>query len=204
MQNNHFSLIDHVLTNSPSTNTSTGVQISDISDHFFTITIPSFTKQACIPNTRTARNFSKGNIENFKLALRSHNWQATYACTPASSSFDTFWQDFEQHFNQHLPNCTIKSNKNRNKYLFTPELLESRKTKLQLHKLSLSNPTPENIHNYERHRNLYNTAVRQIKFSTTKPVYLTRSKILKKTWQILKEAVNLNTRYTILYLSNRI
>ena len=42
MHNNNFSLIDHILTNSPSTETKSGILISDISDHFFTFTLPNY------------------------------------------------------------------------------------------------------------------------------------------------------------------
>ncbi len=51
------------------------------------------------------------------------------------------------------------------KNFLTPELLEARKLKLNLHKLALSDPSPFNIQNYKRHRNIYNTAVRQSKTS---------------------------------------
>jgi exonuclease III len=45
IQNNNFSLIDHILTNSPSTKSQSGILISDISDHFFTFTLPDYLPQ---------------------------------------------------------------------------------------------------------------------------------------------------------------
>jgi len=63
IQNNHFSLIDHILTNSPSTESQAGVLISDISDHFFTFILPNYKKQHLPPATYTTRDFSTANID---------------------------------------------------------------------------------------------------------------------------------------------
>jgi hypothetical protein len=118
---------------------------------------------------------SASKIENFKLSLRAHSWNTTYSSNSASKSFDNFWQDFYQNFNNHFPLCTFSSNKNTSmiKNFLTPELLEARKRKLSLHKLALSDPSPFNIY-YET--NLAN--------SCNNP---------KKTWQLLKEAANLDS-----------
>jgi hypothetical protein len=193
IQNNHFSLIDHILTNTPNTNTKSGVLLSDISDHFFTFTLPAYTKQSVKPATFTGRCFSAANIEKFKLSLRSHSWLSTYASNTASESFETFWLGFKTHYDTHFPKHTARKHKQKIKNFLSPELIESRQTKLTLHKLSLTEPTPLNISNYKRHRNLYNTAVRQSKAQYFESNLASHSKDPKKTWKILKEAANLNT-----------
>ena len=195
IQNNHYSLIDHILSNSPNPNTKAGILLSDISDHFFTLTSPSYTKITHNPPSRTARNFNANNIANFKHSLRAQNWQNVYTSNTATDAFDNFWINFKRHFDTHFPICTFKSNKNRNrlKNFLTPELLESRKLKNYLHKLALSNPTPTNTLNYRRHRNLYNTAVRQSKALYYETNLAQSRKDPKRTWQLLKEAANLNT-----------
>jgi hypothetical protein len=137
-QGNHFSLIDHILSNTVNTNTNSGVLVSDISDHFITFTSPSYTKISRKQAMCTARNFSKQkHIKNFKLSLRAHSWNTTYSSNYAFESFDYFWQDFYQRFNTHFPLCTFSANKNTSKIknFLTPELLEARKQKLSLHKL---------------------------------------------------------------------
>jgi hypothetical protein len=50
IQHNNFSLIDHILTNSPSTKSQSGILISDISDHFFTFTLPDYHKSTQHPH----------------------------------------------------------------------------------------------------------------------------------------------------------
>ena len=96
----------------------------------------------------------------------------------------------------HFPLCTFSSNKNSNriKNFLTPELLEARKLKLKLHKLSLIDPTASNINNYKKHRNLYNTAVRQSRAAYYESNFAKYRKDPKRTWQILKEAANLDTK----------
>ncbi len=79
IQGNHFSLIDHILSNTVNTNTKSGVLVSDINDHFITFMSPSYTKISRKQTTCTARNFSKQNIEIFKLSLRAHSWNTTYS-----------------------------------------------------------------------------------------------------------------------------
>jgi hypothetical protein len=51
IQHNNFSLIDHILTNSPSTKSQSGILISDISDHFFTFTLPDYQKKHSAPTS---------------------------------------------------------------------------------------------------------------------------------------------------------
>ncbi len=79
MHSNNFSLIDHILTNSPSTETKTGILISDISDHFFTFTLPNYQKQHQPPTTYTARDFSTTNIDNFNKHLGQQPGKAPLA-----------------------------------------------------------------------------------------------------------------------------
>ena len=200
IQNSHFSLIDHIITNTPSQSTITGTLISDISDHFITFTTPKYTKIAKPPASKTARNFSKENIDRFKLSLRTLRWHSTFTSSSASESFDNFWEDFKAAYDTNFPECTFKTNKNctKIKNFLTPELLTSRNTKLTLHKLSLTHPTPENISNYKKHRNLFNSAVRRSKLSYFENNLTKHIKDPKKTWQLLKEAANFNsTSYSV-------
>jgi hypothetical protein len=62
-------------------------------------------------------------------------------------------------YDSHFPKFTIRANKNKH----TPELLTARQTKLQLHKLYLTAPTPENRAIYKQLRKEYNTAIRRQK-----------------------------------------
>jgi hypothetical protein len=72
----------------------------------------------------------------------------------------------------------------------TPGLLTSRNKKNTLHRVSLNNPTVLNLTNYKTYRNLYNKILR-----ASKKLYFTSNlkqniKNPKKTWDLLKEALN--------------
>ena len=193
IQDEHFSLIDHILSNTPSTNTQSGILVSDISDHFFTFTLPEYQKKREAPTSYTTRNFSDTNIENFRLALRNLTWDTTLGSNSVDESYTCFWADFKPIYDTHFPKITRKTNKNKQKIcnFLTPELLAARRTKLELHKLYLATPTPENKATYTQHRNAYNTAVRKQKAQYYEQS-LAASRNPKNTWSILKEAANLS------------
>jgi hypothetical protein len=155
IQNNHFSLIDHILTNSPSTESQAGILISDISDHFFTFILPEYKKQHQPPATYTTRDFSTANIENFKQTLRATTWQSTFSENTANTSYNAFWTEFKQAYDTHFPKVTRRSNRNKHKIcnFLTQELLQARNTKLELHKKYLATATPENKQSYTKYRN---------------------------------------------------
>jgi hypothetical protein len=192
IQNGHFSLIDHIITNSPSNNSDSGILINDISDHFTTFILPDYQKKRTAAKSTTTRIFNSTNIENFKLTLRNLTWRTTTDSIDTNTSYSYFWNDFKQAYDTHFPKITLKANKNKRRLnnFLTPELLAARSTKLELHKLSLASPTPTNIANYRKARNEYNTAVRRQKVLYYEDS-LSNSKCSKKTWTILKEAANL-------------
>jgi len=74
----------------------------------------------------------------------------------------------------------------------TEELLTARATKLELQKISIKNKTPEDTLKYIEHRNMYNTMLRQQKQKYYTENLELNIKNPKRSWQILKEAANLN------------
>ena len=75
----------------------------------------------------------------------------------------------------------------------TEELLSARKTKLNLQKIALKNKTLDDRNRYTAYRNYYNSLLRD-----TKKQYYTDNlnlnvKNSKRSWELLKEAANLNT-----------
>jgi hypothetical protein len=102
IQNNNFSLIDHIFTNSPSTKSQSGILISDISDHFFTFTLPDYQKKHSAPTSYTSRDFSNANIQRFRDTLRNISWQSTFNSDNADDSYNSFWTDFKQAYDTHF------------------------------------------------------------------------------------------------------
>jgi hypothetical protein len=193
IQHNNFSLIDHILTNSPSTKSQSGILISDISDHFFTFTLPDYQKKHSAPASYTTRDFSNANIQSFRNTLRNITWQSTFNSDNADDSYNSFWTDFKQAYDTHFPKVTRRTSKNKHKIcnFLTQELLQARNTKIELHKKYLANPTTESKAAYTKFRNEYNTAIRKRKAQYYEQS-LAASNSSKKAWEILKEAASLN------------
>jgi hypothetical protein len=72
----------------------------------------------------------------------------------------------------------------------TNGLLVSRKKKNELHKLSLTVPSVDNIQRHKIYRNLYNKLIRASKKLTIGEELRKNSKNPKKTWDILKEVTS--------------
>jgi hypothetical protein len=107
IQGSHFSLIDHIITNSPSNNSDSGILINDISDHFTTFILPDYQKKHTTAKSTTTRIFSNTNIENFKLTLRNLTWRTTTDSADVNDSYSHFWTDFKQAYDEHFPKITF-------------------------------------------------------------------------------------------------
>ena len=71
----------------------------------------------------------------------------------------------------------------------TKGLLKSRLKKLKLVDIKRKNPTEENINRYKRYRNVYNKLIRAAKQLYYKSALEMHKHDLKKSWQILREAL---------------
>jgi hypothetical protein len=186
----NMALIDHIFTIHKLSNISSGVIIEDLSDHF-----PNFI-QIPITMTKTkiknlfSRSFNATNTINFHNNLNNVGWNDVYACNDVNLAFDIFWDKFNTQFNISFPETKTKPNRNFykiNDYM-TSGLLTSRRSKILLYQLSITDPSPHNIFKYKTYRNLYNSLVR-----LSKKMYFTTNLELhkrnpKKTWDLLREA----------------
>jgi hypothetical protein len=78
----------------------------------------------------------------------------------------------------------------------TDELLNARLTKLNLQKIALKNKTQEDKDRYTAYRNYYNTLLRQSKQKYYSDNLNLNVKNPKRSWELLKEAANLNKSRT--------
>ncbi len=192
-QNSSHSLIDHILINSHSPEIITGTLILDISDHFLTfIQLPS-PHPLSYKKTQTNRDFNSQNVNRLRDSLKNLTWNDTLSCNDVDLSYNHFWDSFKPLYNLCIPIKTKKFNKNIHKISnhITQGILISRSTKLNLHKTSIISPTPENIAKYRTYRNLYNKLNRISKKLYYENNLKMAEKDPKKSWQILKEALNL-------------
>jgi len=166
----------------------------DISDHFMTFVqcpiklTPKPKKQ--IPT----RKFSKQNVGRFREHLKNLSWEDVLNNANIDESFNLFWTNFKSLFDLCFPLTQTKFNKNVHgiSNYITPGLLVSRQTKLKLLKTLIKTPNQVNSLAYKNYRNLYNKTLR-----ASKKLYYDNSLAKaknnpKKTWNIMKEALNLN------------
>ena len=146
------------------------------------------------PKNETKRLINEANTNNLKTALMHTDWTPVYIDENVDSSFNCFWGMFSALYSEHFPLTHVKFNKNKHRIngYMTEELLESRNTKLSLYKKAIKTKNPVDQNAYVLHRNAYNTLVRQSKQKYYKDNLMKNVKNSKRTWDLLKEAANLN------------
>ena len=182
------SLIDNILTNSKTTRLTSGSLVDDMSDHFMTFLQPALSKVKSKPKIVKSRTMNTVNINRFKTALSSLNWNNVLNSNDVDDCYDSFWDEFKSLFDIYLPLTTKKFSKNVHKIsdFMTGGLLISRKNKLSLHKLAVLNPSQENQEKYKKYRNLFNSLVRASKKLHYANELSTNKKNPKKLWETLK------------------
>jgi hypothetical protein len=190
MQNVSKSLIDHIHCNSLTNNITSGVFISDISDHFFTfIGSKSASAKHNKIKTTVSHYFSAVNLNLFKRELGGTDWNSVIQSNNVDSAFDCFWSSYSNLYKQTFPLKRKRFNKNFNSInkFMTAGLLISRKTKEKLHLLAVSNPLPMNINSYKTYKSVYQRTIRAAKKLYISDKITENAKNPKKTWQTLNE-----------------
>jgi hypothetical protein len=195
IQNNKSSLIDHIMTNTNLVEYNAGTIIDDISDHFINflqLTTEKTSKQKQKEDKK--RIINETTTANLKNALNITDWTPVYVDNNVDSSFNTFWDLFSSLYEEHCPIVRIKFNINKHRInnFMTEELLEARRLKQNCHKIALKSKSAEDKNMYIQHRNIYNTMLRQCKQKYYNDNLIKNKHNVKRSWQLLKEAANLN------------
>ena len=195
IQDTTHTLIDHILTNTNTNHIICGTLICDVSDHFLTFIQLSHKHHTSQPKAQLTRNFSDKNIQSFKLGLGTLNWTDVLNCNNVNTCYDMFWDNFNTLYELNFPKIKSCFNKNLHKIcnFMTNGLLVSRTTKIKLHKISIQHPTQANISKYKKYRNTFNSLIRASKKLYYESNLSKAKKDPKKTWALLKEAMNLNS-----------
>jgi hypothetical protein len=168
MYNNSNSLIDHMLCNDKSTSLNSGSIIDDLSDHFITFLQPNVTRK------RSSKNDSKmikrrlvtvENLTKLQDSLKNLQWNDVLQTNDVNDCYQTFWTNFKLLYDLHIPVTSTRLNRNYHRVnsFMTTGLMTSRRTKINLLKISLVDPSDANLQNYKRYRNLYNKLLRLAK-----------------------------------------
>jgi len=174
-------IIDHVLTNAKTTVFESVIFTSMISDHFPIFHFCNFSKTKPQEPIYRCRNFSTNNINSFKQALNSINWNSMSPMVSPQDCYDYFSDIFSSLYNLYFPLVTKKVSKKFNKInpWMTNGLLTSRRQKIFLCKQNLLDPTAHNLSIYKNFRNLY-AKLRPVKNSIINSNYSNIKQIAKK------------------------
>ncbi len=186
------SLIDHIVTNSRASVFETAILVSKLSDHFPIVFFIKNQKTSNNPNFITYQNFSEEAISGFKNNLKNINWNFLNTNDSVQKQYDDFSDVFFSLYNISFP--PIRKSINRNNHSYNPwmtkGLLISRTTKIKLCKLSFLYPFEPHISNYKIYRNLYASILRTSKKIHYQHALTKYQADAKKTWQILRKAIN--------------
>jgi hypothetical protein len=198
MQNGTSSLIDHILSKDNARNICSGSIIDDLSDHFITFLQPDFNKRPKANKVKqqkiTRRLVTVENLTNLQNDLKNLHWNEVLATDNVDDCYTSFWTTFKLLYDLHIPTVHVRLNRNYHKInnFMTKGLLTSRRTKVNLLKISLVSPTEDNVQNFKRYRNLYNKLIRIVKKNDINERLEQNKKNPKKTWEILNEITGKN------------
>ena len=186
------SVIDHILTNSQAENFESVILVTKLSDHF-PIFHFSNAKNVSAKKTKISyRDFSDVNTARFSESIRAISWNRITSIDNANNSFDEFSNIFHELYNLHFP--LLQKKLNRNTHGFEPwmsrGILVSRLTKISLCKESVKNPRDQIINKFKTYRNLYNKVIKASKKMYFQSELIKHQSNLKKTWSLLRKAVN--------------
>jgi hypothetical protein len=196
---NSATLIDHFVTNIPLHDYMCDILTSRISDHFPIIfSLPYTHKTKDKPKFVRKRIFNTSNENRFKETLNNISWNSIREDNDVQSAYNTFSDTFTNLFDIHFPYKTFKFNRNHHKIdpWITKGLLISRKNKLRLASNHAKNPNELNKTTFNSYRNLYNRFIKAAKRKYFDDQFQKNIKNLKKTWELIRTAVDPNTNFS--------
>ncbi len=165
--------------------------ISDISDHFPTFLLNGKYYKPLEQPHQFSRNFSLQNLNNFKRALSEQDCSPVYDINDVDPSYDSFWMIYNRLYNNCFLSSRVKFNKHFHKKnnFMTLSLLNSRKTKLNLHKASIESPTALYIQLYKNYRKIFQKTLRAAKKLDILEKLCNSKNNPCATWKILNDVI---------------
>ena len=197
ISDNSATLIDNIFFNSLYSDVSSGIIVSDLTDH-----LPIFALLSNMSTTKTQptnfgfRNMSESNINRLRERLRSVNWSTVYNQRDANLSFDTFLNILSSNYNATIP--LSKPNRSYYKKIprqpwITKSLLRSINKKNKLYYKYRKAPNTLNKSRYTCYRNILSTSLRLAKKSYFSEQFDKCKFDVKSTWKVINEALKSKT-----------
>lgn len=193
-------LIDNIFTNDILAHITSGVMITDLSDHFPVFITQQNSKYTnnttSTPLSRKSRLFKPNNIKGLKNALTFTDWQLITNTTDPEEAYNNFNNKVTELLDIHCPIKT-KHNSKRNtpkKPWVTKGLIKSLKTKDKLYKTYISKPSFDNKLKYTKYRNNLNLLLRLSKKTYITTKIITNKDNTKEMWKTLNNLLGRNKK----------
>ena len=193
--NESSSLLDNAYTNIAQCGDicSSGILTTDFSDYYSIFSITNFTLDNVKPVFIRKREFSDSNKTRFHDALKLQTWDSVYNADCANSAYKCFQGIFVDLYEMHFPLVNTRINYSNKLPWLTNGLRKSVKRKSNLRRMMEKDPSPSNITNYKKHRNLLTSLMRK-RHKEYLQEQLEISNPIKK-WKIMKDLINKTNCY---------
>lgn len=192
--NHSATLIDHIYTNKRETHSSSGIVITDLSDHFgiFSITNLSHKKKLIHKAVSSYRAYTSENVQTFNNLLSAADFTTTLDEHCPNAAYKQF---MTLYLNAHDIAFPLKTGNIPRKYVkhcpwITKGLVQSSITKSKLLHVKLKTPSNANIIKYKMFMKIYNRLLRIAKRTYFEDQLQLAKHDMKQTWKILKTAMN--------------
>jgi hypothetical protein len=130
--------------------------------HWATFVQLNISKKKSKSVTNKRRLVTNDNLTRFRESLSNLQWNDVLVTDNVDNCYNLFWDQFKTLYDLHFPLVKSRFNRNYHKIseFMTQGLIVSRRTKITLLKLSLTNPSNESKLKYKSYRNLYNKLMR--------------------------------------------
>ena len=190
------SLIDNIFLNNPLPDITSGIVVSDISDHFPIYTISSLnliSRSNSHPFSSGIRDTSESNLNKLREKLKKINWSVVYNQDDVNLSFDYFLHILTTNYNSIIPlhQSTRSTRKKIPKQPWiSKSLLKSINRKNKLFHKYKNDPNTVNKSRYVRYRNVLTSSIRLARQMYFSRQFEKHKHDLKSTWKVINEALN--------------
>lgn len=194
-------LIDHIYINQLTGSFTTGILVTDLSDHFGQFYIVEKCKPKKLSVTpKEKRIYSDQNIITFKDLLQRFDFTPVLACNSPNEAYKNLIDPILEMHQIAFPLTKINHSPNKLKRepWMTPGLLISSRTKHKLFTKKIKKPTDANIKKCKDYNKLFNQIKRKAKKNFYYEKITAQTNNIKNTWIIIKDLMNSKTTHASL------
>jgi exonuclease III len=194
IQNNSATLIDNIFHNNINASNFNGILYTDISDHLPIFSIDLNTKKhvdSSQPQQNSQfRNISENNIKKFIYKLSNFDWSSVTRDCHGHSAFKSFYNNFQQMYNECFPFKVIKHKYLNRKPWLSLAMQNSIKLKNKLYLKFKKTPSQKNLDTYKTYKRTLNNLMKKAERQHYHNLMEINKFNTKKIWTILKDIIN--------------